>query len=67
MISLHIKCVNSLKQGKACGTDNSLNEYLLEAGDILLSYITDLFNAILDSGCFPDNWTGNNCAIVQKR
>ena len=29
----------------------------MEAGDILLSHITDLFNAILDSGCFPDNWT----------
>ena len=51
------KCMNSLKQGKACGTDNLLNEYFLEAGDILLSHITDLFNAILDSGCFPDNWT----------
>ena len=51
------KCMNSLKQGKACGTDNLLNEYFLEAGDILLSHITDLFNAILDSGCFPDNLT----------
>ena len=51
------KCMNSLKQGKACGTDNLLNKYFLEAGDIVLSHITDLFNAIQDSGCFPDNWT----------
>ena len=52
------KCMNSLKRGKACGTctDNLLNEYFLEAGDILLTHITELFNAILESGCFPDKW-----------
>ena len=47
--------MKSLKQGKDCGSDNLLNEYFLEAGDILLSHITELFNALLDSGCFPDS------------
>ena len=50
------KCISALKGGKACGSDNLLNEYFIEAGDILLSHITDLFNIILDSGYFPDNW-----------
>ena len=49
--------MKSLKQGKACGSDNLLNEYFLEAGDILLSHIIELFNALLDSGCFPDTWS----------
>lgn len=51
------KCINALSGGKACGTDNLLNEYFIEAGDILLSHITDLFNILLDSGYFPDGWT----------
>ena len=51
------ECMKKLKQRKACGSDSLLNEFFLEAGDILLSHITELFNALLDSGCFPDTWT----------
>ena len=50
------KCLQALKSGKACGIDNLLNEYFIEAGDILLTHMTDLFNIILDSGYFPDDW-----------
>ncbi|MEW8547527.1 MAG: reverse transcriptase family protein, partial [Candidatus Thiodiazotropha sp.] len=49
-------CIKSLKHGKACGADNLLNEYFLEAGDILLSHLTELFNLLLDTGCFPESW-----------
>ena len=51
------KCINALNSGKACGMDNLLNEYFIEAGDILLSHLTDLFNILLDTGYFPDGWT----------
>ena len=33
-----------------------INEYFIEAGDILLTHMTDLFNIIFDSGYFPDDW-----------
>ena len=36
--------------------NNLLNEYFIEAGDILLSHLTDLFNIILETGYFPDDW-----------
>ena len=36
-------CNKSLKHGKSCGIDTLLKEYFLEAGDILLSHVTDLF------------------------
>ena len=43
-------CIKKLKRDKSCGSDSLLNEYFLEAGDILLSHLTELFNVILDSG-----------------
>ena len=35
---------------KATGCYAFLNEYLIETIDILASYVSDLFNTILDSG-----------------
>ena len=40
-------CNKSLKHGKSCGIDTLLKEYFLEAGDILLSHVTDLFLSII--------------------
>ena len=33
-----------------------LNEYFMEASDILMSHILDIFNTILSSGFFPEQW-----------
>ena len=52
-----IQSINSLKRNKACGSDWLLNEYLLECKDIFSSHICDLFNAILNSGVYPEKWT----------
>ena len=49
-------CIKSLKREKSCGSDNILNEYFIETGDILLSHLTELFNLILETGYFPDSW-----------
>ena len=49
--------INSLKKSKSPGEDNVLNEYFIEAGDILISHITDIFNGIFNSGVFPDFWS----------
>ena len=46
--------VKRLKRNKAYGSDYILNEYLIECIDILALHICDLFNAVLNSGHFPE-------------
>ena len=50
-------CINNFKCDKSSRSDNILNEYFLDAGDILLSHLTELFNLFLDSGHFPESWS----------
>ena len=45
--------VKTLKQGKAAGNDCLLNEYFIESIDILCSHVCDIFNNILNTGCYP--------------
>ncbi len=40
---------------------------ILAAGDILVSHITDLFNILLDSGCFPQDWTAGIIIPIFKK
>ena len=47
----------SLKHSKSPGEDNVLNEYFIDAGDILLSHLTDIFNGIFNCGIFPESWS----------
>ena len=51
-----LKAVRKLKRNKAYGKDCLLNEYFIEGINILLPFVCDLFNAILNSSCFPDRW-----------
>ncbi|XP_060585357.1 uncharacterized protein LOC132741248 [Ruditapes philippinarum] len=51
-----LKAIKSLKRGKAGSLDHLINEYFIEAGDILIGHIVDIFNNIFDSGYFPDQW-----------
>ena len=44
------------------GEDRLLNEYFIEACNILAGHITELFNKILNSGFFSVAWT--RCIIV---
>ena len=48
--------VKTLKQGKAAGNDCLLNEYFIESIDILCSHVCDIFNIIIDTGCYPEMW-----------
>lgn len=52
-IKKHIK---KLKNNKAAGPDLIRNEMLKCASPILLPAICKLFNYVLDSGIFPDEW-----------
>ena len=42
---------------KGCNTHESdmlLNDYFTECIDILAPFICDIFNAVFNSGCFPE-------------
>ena len=56
-ISEILSSVKKLKSGKAHGADCLLNEYFLESVDIVAPYLCDLFNAILNPGYVPEQWT----------
>ena len=44
-----------------------LNEYFIECIDLLVKPLELLFNTILDSGCFPSQWTeGINIPLYKK-
>ena len=51
------KAINGLSLNKSCGIDNILNEYFLSAANVLLHPLELLFNMILDSGNFPNDWS----------
>ena len=49
-------CIKKLKNRKAPGHDNILNELLKEDKETLPPLITRLFNKIFSSGYFPEEW-----------
>ena len=49
--------VKRLKNGKAHGVDQILNEFLKNSSGRLLSCIVLLFNIVFDSGVVPTDWT----------
>ncbi|XP_053405087.1 uncharacterized protein LOC128558872 [Mercenaria mercenaria] len=49
--------LKTLKRSKACGIDCLLNEYFIESSDIIGGHLVDLFNSVLNSGYFPDQWS----------
>ncbi len=50
------RSIKSLKNNKACGIDNVINEYLKNCPAQLLTVIVKLFNVVLLSGVVPDDW-----------
>ena len=59
--------VNNLKRNKAHGHDNLLNEYFLESFDILGGRLVDIFNAVFDSGIFPESWSKGVFIPIHKK
>ena len=52
-----IHAVNEMKNGKAPGYDQIVNEYIKTTIDIFLPLYLKLFNKILDTGIIPEVWT----------
>ena len=53
---IHLR-VKELKNGKACGTDNILNEFLKATFSEMKLVYADLFNRVLSTGQIPEAWT----------
>ena len=66
-VSEILEAVKNLKRDKSAGSDFLLNEYFIESIDILSSHICDIFNAILDSGFFPEKWTEGVIVPLHKK
>ena len=45
-----------LRNNKACGVDNIINEYLKKCPEMLVSIIVKMFNVVLSSGLVPSVW-----------
>jgi len=52
-----IQCIKNLKNNKAMGDDQILNEYIKSTSDYMINIYTKLFNVILSTGVIPDSWT----------
>jgi hypothetical protein len=61
------KAIKLIKTRKSPGTDKLLNEYFIEACDILAGHITVIFNFILNTGNFPIAWTKGIIVPLHKK
>ena len=50
------KLIKKLKNGKSCGVDNIINEYLKKCPISMKNAIVSLFNLVLKSGIVPSEW-----------
>ena len=61
------KVICSLKRNESAAGDQLLNEYFIEFADILSGHLVDLFNAILNSGSFPSQWSEGIIVRIFKK
>ena len=58
----------SLKRNKSFAPcDSLLNEYFIEASDILLGHLTDIFNTVFEAGHFPKCWSEGFIVPIHKK
>ena len=52
-----LRGIKNLKNGKTSGLDNILNEHIKSTSNIFIPVYEKLFNIILDTGIFPEQWS----------
>ena len=62
-----VRCIKQLSRNKSPGKDNLLNEYFVESIELLIVPLEILFNNVLDSGCFPSQWTEGIIVPLHKK
>ena len=60
------KCIIKLKNSKAPGPDNVLNEYIKYTKDQLLPVYVQLFNIVLNTGIIPEKWVEGMIMPIYK-
>ena len=61
--------IKNLKNNKAAGLDGVSSEFLKSADEIIVPFLTKLFNKMFDTGYFPDQKNGVNrllCLYTKK-
>ena len=58
--------IEKLNSNKAPGIDRVLNKFLKTGKEVLSSAITVLFNEILESGKYPEQWSVNILSTIHK-
>jgi hypothetical protein len=59
--------INKLKNNKAAGSDNIINEFIKASSSKLLQTYTDYFNLVLNTGIAPDAWVMGNIIPIFKK
>ena len=59
--------LSNAKRNKSPGIDGLLYEFFVECKDIMIPILCILFNVILDSGIFPENWCNGTIIPVFKK
>ena len=60
------KCISKLKNSKAPGPDQIINEYIKHSEAAMLPIYVSLFNLILDSGLIPQQWVEGMIKPIYK-
>ena len=58
--------LNKMKKGKSCGPDGIPTEALKHLGDLGVRQLTQIFNAIIQSGKMTDEWRENTITPIYK-
>ena len=61
-----LKCIQKLKNNKACGEDLVINEYIKSTTNTFIDIYEQLFNIIFETGIVPDNWLMGNIKPIYK-
>ena len=61
------QAITQLKSGKSGGEDLLINELFTHGREVLLPYVTSLFNYIFRSGVFPEPWTEGLLVPLHKK
>lgn len=60
-------CISSMAQGKAAGEDGIVIEMLKASAIRTVPYLHLLFNQVLDSGHYPENWSKAMLCPIHKK
>lgn len=60
------RCIKHLNNNKSPGNDMIINEYIRYTSHILSPLYVKLFNKILDTGCFPEEWLIGTIVPIYK-